>query len=261
MKKVLISVIGLCLLGFLGTNKAGAEWVNTQAPDKPIKLIDTDNIYKFNNGVVFAIRYMNQKNVDMLAKFYADFENDKFGVFSIRPYRDGLKYQYNVSDNLEMRDINMFKTDFTEIRKMAAAETVLQCPTDICPGAKVVAENKAETETETENEAEASNVNWTLYMRELEKSIKNNWNPPKKLTTKQVIIFFTINKNGSLGESRIQKSSGDALCDETALQAVRITAPFKPLLEEFDGKSIDIEFTFDYRVLGGNNKSKKRGVK
>ena len=37
--------------------------------------------------------------------------------------------------------------------------------------------------------------------------------------------------------------------DEAALKALELTAPFEPLPKEFKGKSVDIQFTFDYNVL------------
>ena len=37
-----------------------------------------------------------------------------------------------------------------------------------------------------------------------------------------------------------------------ALNAVKLTAPFRPLPPEFKGNSVDIQFTFDYNVLGAS---------
>ena len=39
--------------------------------------------------------------------------------------------------------------------------------------------------------------------------------------------------------------------EQAALKAVELTAPFRPLPGDFKGQSIDIQFTFDYRVFGG----------
>ena len=38
--------------------------------------------------------------------------------------------------------------------------------------------------------------------------------------------------------------------DRAALNAVEVTAPFRPLPAEFKGQYIDIQFTFDYNVFG-----------
>lgn len=87
------------------------------------------------------------------------------------------------------------------------------------------------------------------YMRELQKNIKANWTPPKGNESKRVVLLFKIAKDGRLLSVKVFKSSGMFSADEAAIKAVNITAPFKPLPKEFKGKSVDIQFTFDYNVF------------
>ena len=94
--------------------------------------------------------------------------------------------------------------------------------------------------------------NWGPYMRDLEARIKRNWNPPKGDQSKRVVLLFKIGRDGRLLSIRTVKSSGQPLSDAAAKNAVELTAPFKPLPPEFKGSSIDIEFTFDYNVLGAS---------
>lgn len=42
--------------------------------------------------------------------------------------------------------------------------------------------------------------------------------------------------------------------DNAAIEPLLKTAPFEPLPEDYNGKSIDIQFTFDYNVF--KNKAK-----
>lgn len=91
--------------------------------------------------------------------------------------------------------------------------------------------------------------NWGPYMRNLERRIKQNWNPPKGDSSKRVVINFTISRDGRLLSKRIVKSSGVPLADRAAMSAIEQTAPFSPLPPEFKGQSVPIEFTFDYNVL------------
>ena len=93
---------------------------------------------------------------------------------------------------------------------------------------------------------------WGPYMRELERRIKRNWNPPKGDASKRVVVLFKIGRDGRLLSIRVGKSSGSVANDEAAKAAIELTAPFKPLPPEFKGSSIDIEFTFDYNVLGAS---------
>ena len=92
--------------------------------------------------------------------------------------------------------------------------------------------------------------NFGPYMRELQRKIKLNWNPPKGDESKRVVLLFKIAKSGRMLSCRVLKSSGLPAADQAALRAVELTAPFRPLPVEFRGQSIDIQFTFDYNVFG-----------
>lgn len=88
------------------------------------------------------------------------------------------------------------------------------------------------------------------YMRELQRRIKMNWDPPKGNESKRVVLLFKIAKDGRLLSVRVFKSSGLPSADKAALNAVELTAPFRPLPAEYRNSSIDIQFTFDYNVFG-----------
>ncbi|MBR6162700.1 TonB C-terminal domain-containing protein, partial [bacterium] len=90
------------------------------------------------------------------------------------------------------------------------------------------------------------------YMRELQRRIKMNWDPPKGNESKRVVLLFKISRDGRLLSIKVHKSSGLEAADTAAMNAVKLTAPFKPLPAEFKGQSVDIQFTFDYNVFGGS---------
>jgi len=90
------------------------------------------------------------------------------------------------------------------------------------------------------------------YMRELQRRIKMNWDPPKGNRSKRVVLLFKIARDGRLLSARVFKSSGLPNSDKAALHAVELTAPFRPLPADFKGKSIDIQFTFDYNVMSAS---------
>ena len=91
------------------------------------------------------------------------------------------------------------------------------------------------------------------YMRDLQRRIKMNWDPPKGNESKRVVLLFKIAKDGRLLSCSVFKSSGLPNADAAALNAVKLTAPFRPLPAEFKGQSIDIQFTFDYNVFGASS--------
>ena len=89
-------------------------------------------------------------------------------------------------------------------------------------------------------------------MADLQRRIKMNWDPPKGNESKRVVLLFKIARDGRLLSCRVYKSSGLASADNAAMQAVELTAPFRPLPANFRGQSVDIQFTFDYNVFGAS---------
>ena len=104
------------------------------------------------------------------------------------------------------------------------------------------------TENTLSNSSEIT-VDFKPYMRDLQSRIKMNWSPPISGRDKTVEILFKISKDGRLLSYEIQKSSGITEVDRAAVQAIQLTAPFRPLPEGFKGDSIDILFTFDYHKI------------
>lgn len=92
------------------------------------------------------------------------------------------------------------------------------------------------------------------YMRDLQQRIKRNWDPPKGEESRRVVLLFTIARDGRLLGVSVSKSSGLQSADRAALNAVKLTAPFRPLPPEYREKSVDIQFTFDYNVFGAKRR-------
>jgi TonB family protein len=92
------------------------------------------------------------------------------------------------------------------------------------------------------------------YMRRMQMKIKTNWEPPKQESSKRVVVFYTIKKNGKLGSYKIITSSGNKELDKAAIKALKKSAPFEPLPEGFTKDHVDIQFTFDYNVWKNKQK-------
>lgn len=94
-----------------------------------------------------------------------------------------------------------------------------------------------------------SDLDINSYMTELQKTIKANWNPPRGEESKRIVLLFKIEKDGTLHDLKVYKSSGSPSADEAALIAVNTSAPFNPLPKNFNDKFAKIQFTFDYNVF------------
>lgn len=87
------------------------------------------------------------------------------------------------------------------------------------------------------------------YMKRLQKKIKSNWSPPKGKESNKIVLKFTVLRDGNLSEIKVIKTSNDRSTNGAAIRALVMSAPFEPLPKEYKGKSVDIEFTFDYNVF------------
>lgn len=65
----------------------------------------------------------------------------------------------------------------------------------------------------------------------------------------RLLMRFVINRDGSLADAKVLRSSGFALLDREALRAVHDAAPFPPLPARMDTDRLVINATFEY-VLG-----------
>ena len=92
-------------------------------------------------------------------------------------------------------------------------------------------------------------INWGAYMQQVEKKIKSNWHPPREGLSQVVIVKFTIWKNGEVSNIEVLKSSNISAVDKAAMNAIKLSSPFKPLPKEYQKKSVPIEFTFSYNVI------------
>jgi len=98
------------------------------------------------------------------------------------------------------------------------------------------------------NRYKINNVDFSLYMKDLQSKIKLNWHPPKADRSKRVVVLFKIDRLGNLKHIKLLKSSGSKSADNAAVSAVFKSNPFKHLPLGYVGNDIDIQFVFDYNV-------------
>jgi len=98
------------------------------------------------------------------------------------------------------------------------------------------------------------NFPFTYYLLLIRDKISRNWNPdfgPLSLSQgQQVVIAFKIRKDGSISEPYIEKSSGMAYLDQSALRAVLSSVPLPPLPREFGEEYLGVHFGFEYTEEG-----------
>ncbi|NWF51869.1 MAG: TonB C-terminal domain-containing protein [Nitrospirae bacterium] len=92
------------------------------------------------------------------------------------------------------------------------------------------------------------------YLRRLKERIESIWIYPPDAATKGIygdlIIKFTIKKNGSLGAIELLRTSGHKSLDDAALSALKEAEPFWPLPDEWGMETYTIEGHFIYTIYG-----------
>jgi protein TonB len=90
------------------------------------------------------------------------------------------------------------------------------------------------------------------YANELQDRVAQHWKtddvPPQVRTAPQVVIAFTIRRDGTLaGLPQIKQSSGMVQLDRSAQRSVVDANPFPPIPAAFTRNQADIELTFELR--------------
>ncbi|BAC91347.1 TonB family protein [Gloeobacter violaceus] len=98
----------------------------------------------------------------------------------------------------------------------------------------------------------AQDVDFGPYMAALQRKVKRNWIAPEAGNSRRTVLLFTISRNGQIMNLRVGRSSGSRSSDESAMEAVQRAAPFGPLPAAYKGDRIEIQFTFDINVFGGD---------
>src|SRR5262249_17312342 len=81
---------------------------------------------------------------------------------------------------------------------------------------------------------------YAYYLRQVAGKVREKWDA-KALPGQQPAVIFEIERDGRVNQARIDKSSGNSLYDQVAIQAVNDAGPFPPLPEEFTGPTLVVE--------------------
>jgi protein TonB len=90
------------------------------------------------------------------------------------------------------------------------------------------------------------------YLARLKQRIQREWVYPEDAWSRGVsgdlLLLFTLNKNGSLTTLRLVHSSGFPILDQEALRAVKQAAPFDPFPPQMGEEPWNISASFHYNL-------------
>ncbi len=100
---------------------------------------------------------------------------------------------------------------------------------------------------------DVSDLKFLLYNLKLKERIEHIWIYPPGAAARGIsgdlIIRFTINKNGKLGSIELVRTSGYKDLDDAALKALKDASPFWPLPESWGMESYTINGHFVYTII------------
>jgi len=93
---------------------------------------------------------------------------------------------------------------------------------------------------------DVSDFPFTYYLRQIQTKISERWTPPQTVTAggARAVIRFEIGRDGHVSGQVLERSSGDAGYDQSALRAVAEASPLPPLPAEFKAASLRVHFGF-----------------
>jgi TonB family protein len=91
---------------------------------------------------------------------------------------------------------------------------------------------------------EGGDFPYTLYIQSMHRRIGTNWFRPQVASGTLAVIYFRILRDGTIGEVKVETSSGNGTFDRAALSAVRSSTPLNPLPFAYDGNYLGVHLTF-----------------
>jgi protein TonB len=88
---------------------------------------------------------------------------------------------------------------------------------------------------------------YAYYTNLIVRKINRHWQWSNEFGKLRTVIFFKIEKDGSLSGETIKEDSGDRLFDEQAMRAVKLAGPFPPLPEGYPDSDLGVYFEFTFR--------------
>ena len=76
--------------------------------------------------------------------------------------------------------------------------------------------------------------------------IKSNWNPRQNIVG-QTLVRFVIQRDGTLEEVALERSSGFPIADLAAQRAVVLTKQLLPLPDAFLNPTLTVHLNFQYQ--------------
>jgi TonB family protein len=95
----------------------------------------------------------------------------------------------------------------------------------------------------------AQALGYSYYLTRMLEAINSNWLNPYagQATTRTATVQFTVTRDGTVRDVKVEKPSGDAAYDRSCERAVRVTEKLPPLPAEFTGQQLKLHLEFEQK--------------
>lgn len=87
--------------------------------------------------------------------------------------------------------------------------------------------------------------NYSYYVERMLVTIGMNWFKPAESVPISPMIRFRIERDGTISDPQLERSSGLSYVDRAALRAVMASSPLPPLPQEFGGRYLGVHLIFE----------------
>ena len=86
---------------------------------------------------------------------------------------------------------------------------------------------------------------YSYYIERMLVAIGMNWFKPAQAGTVSPVVHFKIEKDGTISDATVERSSGLPFVDRAALRAVLTSSPLPPLPSEYGGTQLGVHLKFE----------------
>lgn len=91
------------------------------------------------------------------------------------------------------------------------------------------------------------------YMTTLRAKIQKNWNPPEFVEGRNAVIMFRVSRHGEISNIQMVESSNNIVFDESAMEALRKSAPFDNFPASTSRNALTIKYVFNTSFVKTDN--------
>jgi TonB family protein len=93
---------------------------------------------------------------------------------------------------------------------------------------------------------DTNDFKYPYYTNQIRRKVAAQWRWAESYGGLRVLLYFKINRDGSVGNILVKESSGNEDYDKNVLYTIRRASPFLELPEGYEGESLGVFFEFKY---------------